>query len=194
MTPYSLAFYLDVITSGTVLGARPTDSPEQVSAVLGNDFAENSPDGRGMWRDYGLAEFFWQRESPDHPWVGHHFTLQVHRLSSLGGAAVNPVIRARYGRFARRLRHAKLERLLDRRGVRLEEVPDPNGPEYALHWQPDSRVSVLTRRTTRSGQGRRGSGDRAGYVYAVHSSTSAEQVAFYRARYGGPRAGAVPPV
>ncbi|MFF3414930.1 hypothetical protein ACFYW9_09550 [Streptomyces sp. NPDC002698] len=31
MTPHSLAFYLDVITSGTVLGAKPTDSPDQVA-------------------------------------------------------------------------------------------------------------------------------------------------------------------
>ncbi|MGW5104826.1 hypothetical protein [Streptomyces sp. NPDC004100] len=42
MTPHSLAFYLDVITSGTFLGARPTDSPDQVTAILGADFAENS--------------------------------------------------------------------------------------------------------------------------------------------------------
>ncbi|MFF8600039.1 hypothetical protein ACF065_25245 [Streptomyces sp. NPDC015232] len=90
MTPYSLAFYLGVITSGTVLGARPTDSPEQVSAVLGSDFAGNSPDGRGMWRDDGMVEFFRQRESPDHPWVGHHFTPQVHRLSSLAAPPSTP--------------------------------------------------------------------------------------------------------
>ncbi|MFF0558863.1 hypothetical protein [Streptomyces sp. NPDC004266] len=121
-----------------MLGARPTDGPDQVTAVLGADFAENSPDGHGMGRDYGMAEFFWQRESPDHPWVGHHFTLQVHRLSSLGSGAVNPVIRERYGRFARRLRYGKLERLLAGRGVYMEDVPDPNGPAYTLYRQPDS--------------------------------------------------------
>ncbi|WP_256341493.1 hypothetical protein [Streptomyces sp. TLI_105] len=165
MTPYSLAFYLDVITSGTVLGARPTDGPDQVTAVLGTDFAENSLDGHGMWRDYGMAEFFWQRESPDQPWMGHHFTLQVHRLSSLGSGAVNPLIRERYGRFARRLRYDKPERLLARRGVRMEDVPDPNGPAYTLHWQPDSRVPVLACRAAQGRHGRRGGGEGIGDVY-----------------------------
>ncbi|MCX2182749.1 hypothetical protein KV205_19795 [Streptomyces sp. SKN60] len=183
MTPYSLAFYLDVITSGTVLGARPTDSPDRVTEILGADYAENSLDGHGMWRDYGMAEFFWERESRDHPWVGHHFTLQVHRLSPLGSAAVNPVIRERYGRFDRRLRFERLERLLAGRGVRLEDVPDPNAPAYTLHWQSDSQVSVLVHRAHRRG-GRRGGGERVGDVHAVYSSMSAEQVACYRKRYG----------
>lgn len=30
LTPYSLAFYLNVVTSGTVLGAQPADTPEEV--------------------------------------------------------------------------------------------------------------------------------------------------------------------
>ncbi|MEU2237301.1 hypothetical protein [Streptomyces vietnamensis] len=118
--------------------------------------------------------------------MGRHFTLQVHRLSSLGSGAVNPVIRERYGRFARRLRYGKLERVLAGRGAHMEDVPDPNGPAYTLHWQPDSQVSVPACRAARGRHGRRGGGERIGDVYAVYSSTSAEQVAFYRARYGGP--------
>ncbi|MFH8474920.1 hypothetical protein [Streptomyces sp. NPDC018000] len=182
LTPHSLAFYVDVITSGTVLDAKPTDSPDQVTAILGSDFAENSFDDRSMWRDYGMVEFFWGRESRDHPWVGHHFTLQVHRLSS-GGSTVNRAIRERYGRFDRHLRFDKLERLLTKRDVHMEDVPDPNAPAYTLHWQPVSQVSLIACRDHGRGKCRRG-GERIGDVYAVSSSMSAEQVAWYRARYG----------
>ncbi|WP_344163549.1 hypothetical protein [Nocardiopsis rhodophaea] len=58
MTPYSLSFYVDVVSSGSVLGAKPSDSPEQVAAVLGDDFIENSAFTDSMWRDYGITEFF----------------------------------------------------------------------------------------------------------------------------------------
>ncbi|MGK5629413.1 hypothetical protein [Streptomyces sp. URMC 123] len=141
MTPYSLAFYLDVVTTGTVLGARPTDSPDRVTEVLGPDFAEN-PFAYSLCRDYGMAEFFWDRASADHPWEGHHFTLRVHQLARLGSASVNGAIRAAYGRFDRRLRFAKLHRLLERRGVRLLEVPHPQAPHYRTYWQPRSLVSI----------------------------------------------------
>ncbi|MEU0784081.1 hypothetical protein ABZ341_21185 [Streptomyces sp. NPDC006173] len=183
MTPHSLAFYIDVIASGTVLGAKPTDSPDQVTAILGSDFAENSPGGLSMWRDYGMVEFFWTRESRDHPWEGHHFTLQVHRLS-WSGSMVNEVIRARYGRFDRHLDFDKLERLAARRGVRMEAVPDANAPAFTLHWQPVSHVSAKVCRSAEK-RGRRRGGARRGDVYALSSSTSPEQVAWYRTRYGG---------
>ncbi|MET9406907.1 hypothetical protein ABZX90_14270 [Streptomyces sp. NPDC002935] len=182
MTPHSLAFYLDVITSGTVLGAKPTDSPDQVTAILGPDFAENSLDGRSMWRDYGMIEFFWDRESRDRPWRGHHFTLQAHRLS-WGGGVVNSAIRDRYGRFDRHLDFGRLERLAARRGIRMEDVPDANAPAYSLHWQPASQMSVMVRRSPGKG-GRRRGGARLGDVHALSSSMNAEQVAWHRARYG----------
>ncbi|GHE72629.1 hypothetical protein GCM10018785_45990 [Streptomyces longispororuber] len=181
MTPHSLAFHVDVITTGTVLGAKPTDSPDQVTAVLGSDFAENSFDDHSMWRDYGMVEFFWGRESPDHPWEGHHFTLHVHRLSYGGGGLVNRAIRERYGRFGRHLRFDKLERLLMRRGVPMEHVPDANAPAYTLHWQPASEVSVMAFRAHADGERRRG-GERIGDVYTVSSSRSAEHVASARSR------------
>ncbi|MEU2559499.1 hypothetical protein ABZ626_09220 [Streptomyces longispororuber] len=183
MTPHSLAFYVDVITTGTVLGARPTDSPDQVSAILGSDFAENSLDERSMWRDYGMVEFFWGRESPDHPWVGHHFTLHVHRLSYGGGGIASRALRERYGRFGRHLRFDRLERLLAKRGVRMEHVPDANAPAFSLHWQPASEVSVMALRAREGGERRR-RGERIGDVYAISSSMSAEHVAWNRARYG----------
>ncbi|MFI6144454.1 hypothetical protein [Streptomyces sp. NPDC051109] len=130
-----------------------------------------------------MVEFFWDRESRDHPWAGHHFTLQVHRLASVGGGVVNGVIRERYGRFGRHLRFDRLERLLAKRGMRMEDVPDSNAPAYSLHWQPGSQVSVMASRTHERAKGRRGGG-RIGDVYAVSSSMTAEQVAWYRARYG----------
>ncbi|GAA4936047.1 hypothetical protein ACFPM3_06205 [Streptomyces coeruleoprunus] len=144
MTPYSLAFYVDVVTSGTVLGLRPTDGPEQVTGLLGDGFGENTPDAHTMWRDYGMAEFSWVRDSARDPWDGHHFTLQVHRLASGDAATVNDVLRARYGRFGRRLRFAKLRTLLERRGVPLVEITHPaNAPHYQEFWQPESRVSIM---------------------------------------------------
>ncbi|WP_197084830.1 hypothetical protein [Saccharothrix sp. ST-888] len=100
MTPYSLAFYMDVVATGTVLGARPTDSPDRVTAILGPDFGEAVLDDHNMVRDYGLTEFFWDRASADHPWSGHHFTLQVHRLAHRNRTLADKTLRTRYGRFA----------------------------------------------------------------------------------------------
>ncbi|MFC9245532.1 hypothetical protein ACFT7S_16365 [Streptomyces sp. NPDC057136] len=175
---------MDVVASGTVLGAKPTDSPDRVTAILGSDFAENSLDDHSMWRDYGMAEFFWMRETPDHPWEGHHFTLQVHRLSHRGGSILNRAIRDRYGRFDRHLRFDKLERLLGKRGVPLEDLPDANAPAFTQHWQPASQVSVMAFRAHEEWQRRRRGDDRIGDVYAIYSSVSAEEVAWSRERYG----------
>ncbi|MGW6059240.1 hypothetical protein [Streptomyces sp. NPDC055189] len=144
MTPYSLAFYVDVVTTGTVLGASPAASPDAVTRVLGPGFAENTFGKHSMCRDYGLAEFFWERASAGRPWSGHHFTLQVHRLAHRDRSLVNEVLRARYGRFTPRLRFGKLRRLLERRGVPLLEIPElpANSPYFRTFWQPDSRVAV----------------------------------------------------
>ncbi|MFK8845041.1 hypothetical protein [Streptomyces sp. Ac-502] len=143
MTPHSLAFYVDVVTTGTVLGLRHTDSPERVAEVLGPDFGENAFGHSSLGYSYALPEFFWDRESAHAPWSGHHFTLQVHRLAHRKNKVVDEVLRARYGRFAPRLRFEKLRRLLERRGVPLLEIPDPaNAPYYRTFWQPDSEVAV----------------------------------------------------
>ncbi|MGW2911906.1 hypothetical protein ACWC9X_15820 [Streptomyces asoensis] len=178
---------MDVVMSGTVLGAKPTDSPDQVDAILGSDFAENSPSHHSMGRDYGLAEFFWVRESPEHPWEGHHFTLQVHRLTHYGSSIVNGAIRERYGRFDRHLRFDKLQRLLSNRGVRLEDVPDANAPAFTLHWQPASQVSVMAFREREGHRRRRHGNDLVGHVHKISSSLTAEQVAWNKTRYGPPR-------
>ncbi|MFE1831478.1 hypothetical protein [Streptomyces yangpuensis] len=143
MTPYSLAFYLDALTTGTVLGLRPDDSPERVAEVLGTEYGENSRRDT-MWRDYGLVEFHWHRHHPAGPWSGHHVSLQVHRLAHRARALTDGALRARYGRFAPRLRFDKLHRLLERRGaplMRLPEVP-PYAPYFRMHEHPASRAVV----------------------------------------------------
>lgn len=179
MTPHSLAFYLDVVMSGTVLGAKPTDQPDQVTGRLGTEFAENRSGRHHMWRDYGLAEFFWQRESGDDPWAGHHFTLQVHRLT-YGGKVVNGEIRTRYGRFARRLRFAKLQRLLENRGTVLREIPSGQDPCYRLFWNPGSWtcVSVIGAKE----EYRTPDDLRVGDVYGITAPMTPDEVAWRTAR------------
>lgn len=185
MTPYSLAFYVDVVTTGTVLGLRPTDSPDRVTEVLGSNFGGNVFGDCTMCRDYGLAEFFWDRASADHPWSGHHFTLQVHRLAHRGRtlALTNDTLRVRYGRFTPRLRFAKLQRLLEHRGLPLLEIPDPaNAPYYRTFWQPDSQVAVSVIGT----HGEYSTPDdlRVGDVYSIQAPVTADEVEWRRARVG----------
>ncbi|OEJ62188.1 hypothetical protein BGM19_33345 [Streptomyces agglomeratus] len=176
MTPHSLAFYMDVVTTGTVLGVRPTDSPGRVTEVLGPDFSQNSFDDQSMFRDYGLAEFFWHRARADHSWSGHHFTLQVHRLAPRGGSLVNEALRARYGRFTPRVRFEKLRRLLHRRGVPLPEIPEipGNAPYYRTFWQPDSQVAVSVIGTY--GEYRTPDKLRVGDVYSIQAPVTAAEV------------------
>ncbi|MER5961499.1 hypothetical protein [Streptomyces sp. NPDC002057] len=190
MTPYSLAFYVDVVTTGTLLGVGPSDSPDRVTGALGRDFGENVFGDLAMCRDYGLVEFHWDRESVDHGWSGHHFTLKVHRLAYRDRTLVDGVLRARYGRFAPRLRFDKLRRLLERRGVPLLEIPEipANAPYFRTFWQPDSRVAVTVIGTY--GEYSTPDNLRVGDVYGVHAPLAAEEVEWRRARavprsYGG---------
>ncbi|MFF4694178.1 hypothetical protein [Streptomyces chattanoogensis] len=182
MTPYSLAFYIDVVTSGTVLGAKPTDAPDRVTKVLGPGFAENSSGDHGMWRDYGMAEFFWDREAPGHPWTGHHFTLQVHRLAQGPGKVVNETIRARYGRFDRRLRFEKLQRLLAKRGTPLREIPEHpvQSSYYRTYWQPDSLTSLTV--VAARGEYMTPDGLRIGDVLNISAPLTPEEVEWRRSR------------
>ncbi|GHF56601.1 hypothetical protein GCM10010218_42420 [Streptomyces mashuensis] len=176
MTPYSLAFFLDVVTTGTVLGAGPADGPGRVSDALGADFAENCFGRTAMTRDYGLPEFYWTRESPDAPWEGHHFTVQVHRLAYGRRGAAGAVLHERYGRFPRRLPFEKLARMLERRGTPLVEVAeDPaNAPYYRRFWQPRAEVaiSVIGLRET----GITPSHLRSGDVYSISAGVGAAGV------------------
>ncbi|WP_223777747.1 hypothetical protein [Streptomyces sp. 135] len=176
MTPHSLAFYVDVITTGTLLGVGPADSPDHVTKVLGSDFAENTFGDRSMCRDYGLAEFYWDRACAGHPWSGHHFTLQVHRLAYRDRTLVNDELRARYGRFTPRLRFEKLQRLLVRRGIPLLEIPEipANSPYFRTFWQPDSRVAVSVIGTY--GEYSTPDNLRVGDVYSIQAPTLSGRV------------------
>lgn len=182
MTPYSLAFYVDVVTTGALLGAGPSASPDHVTEALGRDFAENSFGDHSMCRDYGLAEFYWDRVCAEQPWSGHHFTLQVHRLAYRDRTLVNGTLRARYGRFTPRLRFGKLRRLLDRRGVPLLEVPQipANAPYFRTFWQPGSMVAVNVIGT----YGTYSTPDnlRVGDVYSIQAPMTAEEVEWRKAR------------
>ncbi|MEV5291229.1 hypothetical protein AB0K64_08370 [Streptomyces sp. NPDC053741] len=182
MTPYSLAFYVHAVTTGTVLGLRPTDSPDRVAAVLGPDFAESAFGGRAMSRDYGLTEFHFHRAHARDPWEGHHFGLQVHRLARRDRTVPGEVLRQRYGRFTPRLRFEKLRRLLDRRGVPLVEIPEypGNAPYYRTFWQPDSltAVSFVAERGAHSTPALL----RAGDVHGVHAPVTAREVETRRER------------
>ncbi|MEU3305339.1 hypothetical protein ABZ729_36850 [Streptomyces sp. NPDC006678] len=184
MTPHSLAFYVDVVTTGTLLGVGPADSPDHVTKALGPDFAENNFGDRSMCRDYGLAEFHWDRACADQPWSGHHFTLQVHRLAYRDRTLVNDALRARYGRFTPRLRFPKLQRLLARRGVPLVEIPEipANAPYFRTFWQPDSRTAVSVIGT----YGEYSTPDRlrVGDVYSLQAPMAAEEVEWRRAQAG----------
>ncbi|MFG3146053.1 hypothetical protein [Streptomyces sp. NPDC048243] len=187
MTPYSLSFYVDVVTTAGVLGVGPADSPERVTEVLGPDFAENISGNLSMWRDYGLAEFFWGRASSALPWSGSHFSLQVHRLAYRAPGVVNEAIRARYGRFTPRLRFEKLRRLLEHRGVPLLEVPElpANSPYFRTYWQPSSRVAVSVIGVC--GEYSTPRNLRVGDVYKIQSSVSADEVEWRRTRAGADR-------
>ncbi|MFE2125942.1 hypothetical protein [Streptomyces amritsarensis] len=167
MTPYSLACYLDAVTTGTVLGLRPDDSPERVAKVLGAEYGENG--GRGtMWRDYGLVEFHWHRYRAADPWSGHHVSFQVHRLAHRDRTRAGSALRARYGRFAPRLRFDKLHRLLERRGAPLVRASEaaPNTPYFRTYEHPASRATVTVIGTY--GEYSTPRNLRPGDVYAIH--------------------------
>lgn len=184
LTPHSLAFYMDVVTTGTLLGVGPADSPDRVTKVLGSAFAEDTFGDHSMCRDYGLAEFYWDRASADHPWSGHHFTLQVHRLAYRDRTLVSGALRARYGRFTPRLRFEKLQRLLMRRGVPLLEIAaiPVFAPHFRTFWQPDSHVAVSAIGTY--GEHTTPDNLRVGDVYSVHAPLTAEEVEWRRAQVG----------
>jgi hypothetical protein len=113
-----------------------------VAELLGDDYGDN-PSDYSLGRDHGLAEFFWQRPGPGHPWAGTHFSVQAHRLRLRDPETVNRVIRGRYGAFPGPVPFAEVSAVLADRGVPLTEVPYPADPdEMRTYWQPGSRTMV----------------------------------------------------
>ncbi|VVJ17305.1 Uncharacterised protein [Amycolatopsis camponoti] len=146
-----------------MLGADHTWSPERVASLLGDDYGDN-PSKHTLGRDHGLAEFFWQRPGPGHPWVGTHFSVQAHRLRYRDPEMINRLVRDRYGPFDGPVPFAEVSALLAARGVRLDEVPYPPDPdEMRTYRQPDAGILVSVVAGSYYGQ--------AGDLYSVSSSS-----------------------
>lgn len=92
-----LAFHVNVVATGAVLGAAPSHAPDDVTARLGAAFAENRI-GACVWRDYGAVEFFWERSPGSTGYRATHFSIQVHQLDN-DPEQMNGAVRRVYGGF-----------------------------------------------------------------------------------------------
>ncbi|MFD8492521.1 hypothetical protein [Amycolatopsis sp. NPDC059657] len=136
-----LPFLADVVETGEVLGLDPQLPPEKIGEVLG-DYAENHWHD-AMTRDYGLVEFSWLERPDGNGWWGHHFTVQVHRLSRKPNKTAGKVIRARYGKFDKQFPFEVLRAELERRGIELIEVDKGAGLGAREYWNPAAHVSIF---------------------------------------------------
>lgn len=137
-----LDFYAEVLCSGTVLGLDAHSAPEEVTAVLGEEFGEHRT-RRAMVRDFGLVEFSWERTSAERPWQALGFAVQPHRLETAAPELAGPALRAAYGAFtAAPPRLADVRALLDPQLWPLDELPFPE-VEFRQVWQPLSGSVVL---------------------------------------------------
>lgn len=133
-----------------------------MAELLGDDYGENRSK-RGLWRDHGLVEFFWERN--EGRWEGTHFSVQAHRLRYAEPELVNRVIRDRYGAFPGPVTFDEVSTLLVERGVPLLEVPYPaEAGELRACWQPDAHIVVSVVEGSYYG--------RAGDLYRVASSST----------------------
>jgi hypothetical protein len=96
-----------------------------------------------MWRDWGLVEFTWERESREAPWQGRRITVQCHRLHHAGPDAVTAVLQQTNGPFPLSPpRFGPIRERVEAAGWSLEELPATD-PGLRQFWQPDSRTTVL---------------------------------------------------
>ncbi|MER5501750.1 MULTISPECIES: hypothetical protein [unclassified Streptomyces] len=120
--PFPMAFFSDFVITGTVGGADATSTPDEVTALLGDDFVESVDRGQRL-RGYDLAEFAWQRLSSEDPWDGLYAMVQAHRLEV-------PLLMD------------DLDRELRRAGFPATEVA-PDGLGCRRFVREDSRVGLL---------------------------------------------------
>ncbi|WHT17117.1 hypothetical protein N8J89_28845 [Crossiella sp. CA-258035] len=134
--------YVEALATGTLLGIDRHWGPAQVDALLGGEGRDGlNVDAHNWFRDYGLAEIFWQRRSLAHHWRGHHFSLQLHRLPH-EWCTPNEMLVARYGEFRPRTSFADLHAALTERDIPLVEVPYYD-EDYREYRQPSSGATVL---------------------------------------------------
>ena len=169
----SVQFFVDVIARAAVVGVPPDVDPDHVTSVLGSEFGENRR-RNAMWRDYGLVEFVWERTDGNQPWRGTGFSVQVHRLASIGPEVANAVVTAFYGRLPSTVSLIEVRGCLSALDIALVEVP-ASSAEYREFWQPDSLVSVLVS----AGDG---NDVPEGCIYAISGPLPAEAVASRQGR------------
>jgi hypothetical protein len=127
-------FFVDLTTTGTVLGLDHTSTPEAVHAVFGG---EHTP----PVDDFGLVEFGWQDREVT------YFGAQAHRLAWLAGE-VEPVLVERYGEFPARLDVDELREAVAGQSFPLEEQPHTDEDRVA-YLAPVSHMGVLADRDSR---------------------------------------------
>jgi hypothetical protein len=138
-----LRFFVDAVLTGRVLGIDAAATPAEATSALGDDYAENQFHDDAMWRDYGIVEVHWVRTSVTDPWLGHHISIQTHRLGGDGDHdPMNANVRAAYGGFPSRLRFDSLQAGLSARGGGLTPVTRPEGDVLEFVHRP-AGASVL---------------------------------------------------
>lgn len=163
-------FLVDVLASGAVLGVGVSGSPEDVTRRLGEDFTETRRRGQ-LYRDYGLAEFFWERPPGGDEWHPAGFALQVHRLAHAAALPLPGRPGIVLGPGEHRVRFGDVSSGLARIGYRLEEITEGHDqPDWRRFWIAETEVSVTVAAAPAAGL-------EDGDVYAVHAPCRAQSVA-----------------
>ncbi len=135
-----LSFFVEVVTTGRILGVDAASLPEEVTDTLG-EFAENTHDNV-MWRDYGAIDFFWERASSHEPWQGTHISVQVHRLSGYP-EQMNAAVQQTFGEFRQTLRFDELRAALAQTHCDLVELPRHPPDDVCEYVNPRPLVTIL---------------------------------------------------
>lgn len=118
-----MGFFTDFVVTGAVSGADATNTPAEVTGLLGDGFVESLTGPTRLLRCYDLVELAWERDGDSGTWCGRYLTVQAHR--------VDPPLRV-----------DELSAALDRIGFPLVEVA-PDGAGCRRLVRADSRVGVL---------------------------------------------------
>ncbi|GAA2818063.1 hypothetical protein [Crossiella cryophila] len=137
-------FYADLVATGAVLGADRHWTPAELDELFDADNREyvEAVSTEALNLDYGLLEYFWERESRrGAPWHGVHLSAQVHRLA-IGFGDTPALLRENYGEFEPNPSFAELRAELQRRDIPLLDLPQEM-PAHRSYWQPDSQAVVI---------------------------------------------------